>query len=181
MLHLSTNPYTSLVVMVLKKEGNCCMCLDFRALNKLMVRDKSPILVIDDLLDELHGAKFFNVLDLRFRYHQIWMDVVIPKISFCSHEGHYEFLMMPCSLCNAPSTFQTLMNKLFYPFLCNCVLVFFDDILIYRKTWEAHVWSILRKLYNYSRRTNYSSGDSKCAFGAFEVEYLGHIISRTRV
>jgi hypothetical protein len=177
----SHNLYSSPVLLVEKKDGGWRFCVDYRHVNAITVKDKYPLPIVDELLDELAGAHWFTKLDLRSGYHQI--RVVLGdeyKTTFWTHHGHWEFKVMPFGLTNAPATFQAAMNDIFAPLMRKSVLVFMDDILVYSKTLEAHK-EHLTEVFRLLQDNKLYIKMSKCSFAQPSLEYLGHIISASGV
>jgi hypothetical protein len=174
----STSPFASPVILVKKKDGTWRFCIDYIGLNNITVKNKYPMPIVDELLDELSGSQWFTKLDLRAGYHQIRL---VPtdehKTAFKTHLGLYEFKVMPFGLTNAPATFQSAMNNIFSNMIRKCVLVFMDDILIYSPTLEDHL-SHLQQVFQLLQANQLSVKLSKCSFAQESLDYLGHVISR---
>jgi hypothetical protein len=138
-IHPSSSPWGAPMIFVLKKDGTQRLCVDYRALNEVTVKNKYPLPRIDDLFDQLCGACVFSKIDLRSKYHQlkIW-ECDMPKTMFISRYGLYEYMVMSFGLTNAPAYFMYLMNKVFMEYLYNFLMVFIDDILVYSKSEEEH-------------------------------------------
>ena len=166
------------MLFVKKKDGTLRLCIDYRQLNKLTIKNKYLLLRIDDLFDQLKGASIFSKIDLRSRYHQLRIkDVDVHKMAFRMRFGHYEFLVMPFGLTNAPTAFMDLMNSVFQPYVDQFVVVFIDDILVYSKDREnqnTHLRVVLETL----RKEQLYVKLSKCEFWLNEVSFLGHIVSK---
>uniref|UniRef100_A0A2N9I7U4 RNA-directed DNA polymerase n=1 Tax=Fagus sylvatica TaxID=28930 RepID=A0A2N9I7U4_FAGSY len=174
----SASPWGAPVLFVKKKDGSMRLCIDYRELNRVTIKNKYPLPRIDDLFDQLQGAQVFSKIDLRSGYHQLKIKSEdIPKTAFRTRYGHYEFLVMPFGLTNAPAVFMDLMNRVFHEYLDRFVIVFIDDILVYSKSLEEHedhlriVLQILRDKKLYAKL-------KKCEFWLNQVVFLGHVVSK---
>ncbi|GJZ24657.1 putative nucleotidyltransferase, ribonuclease H [Tanacetum coccineum] len=174
----SHSPWGAPVLFVKKKDGSFRMCIDYRELNKLTVKNRYPLPRIDDLFDQLQGARYFSKIDLRSGYHQLRVhEEDIPKTAFRTRYGHFEFTVMPFGLTNAPAVFMDLMNRVCKLYLDKFVIVFIDDILIYSKTKEEHE-DHLRLVLELLRGEKLFAKFSKCEFWLQEVHFLGHVINQ---
>ena len=136
----SSSACGSPIVLVQKKDETWRLYIDYRALNKITVRNRYPIPRIDDLLDQLKGEKFFGKIDLKFGYHQIPIEPTdVWKTTFKSKEGPFEWMFMPFGLTNSLATFMRMMDDILWPFTNSCVVVYLDDILIFSKNWEEYL------------------------------------------
>ncbi|XP_021317789.1 uncharacterized protein LOC110435983 [Sorghum bicolor] len=177
MIRPSRSPFSSPVLLVKKKDQSWRMCVDYRMLNALTVKSKFPIPVIDELLDELAQARWFSCLDLRAGFNQIRMAPGEEyKTAFQTHRGHFEYNVMSFGLTGAPNTFQGAMNVTLKPLLRVCVIVFFDDILVYSPSWEQHLVH-LRQVFELLQQDQWLVKLSKCRFAQESIAYLGHVIS----
>ena len=173
----SASPYGAPVLFVPKKDGRWRMCIDYRALNKQTVKDQFPLPRIDSLLERLGQAEVFTKLDLASGYHQIAMEETsIQKTAFRTNRGHFEFLVMPFGLCNAPATFQRLMNKVFADNIGKFIAVYLDDILIFSRSSDEH-WKHLRWALEKLREAKLYGRLHKCEFLKNQVDYLGFEVS----
>lgn len=173
----SVSPWGAPVLFVKKKDGSMRMCIDYRALNKVTIRNQHPLPRIDECLERLQGASFFTSLDLKSGYHQIRIkDEDVPKTAFNTRYGQFSFLVLPFGLCNAPPTFQGLMNRVLGDYIDRFALVYLDDILIFSKSEEEHVKHVKMAL-DRLREAKLYANMSKCEFGKPEVEFLGFRVS----
>ncbi|KAL5563636.1 hypothetical protein UlMin_033383 [Ulmus minor] len=174
----SHSPWGAPVLFVKKKDGSLRMCIDYRELNKLTIKNKYPLPRIDDLFDQLKGAANFSKIDLRSGYHQLKIkDSDVPKTAFRTRYGHYEFMVMSFGLTNARVAFMDMMNRIFAKYLDKFIIVFIDDILVYSKNPKEHE-EHMRTTLQILRDNKLYAKFSKCDFWLSKVHFLGHVVSK---
>ncbi|GJZ03592.1 putative reverse transcriptase domain-containing protein [Tanacetum coccineum] len=172
----SSSPWGAPVSFVKNKDGSFRMCIDYRELNKLTVKNHYPLPRIDDLFDQLQGSNIYSKIDLRLGYHQLRVrEQYIPKTAFRTRYGHYEFQVMPFGLTNAPVVFIDLMNRVCKPYLDKFIIIFIDDILIYSKDKTKHK-EHLKAILELLKKEKLYAKFSKCEFWILKVQFLGHVI-----
>jgi len=173
----SSSPFASPVLLIQKKDGSWRFCVDYRRLNELTIKNRFLMPIMEEILEELAGSKYFTKLDMRSGYHQVRMKPEDEhKTAFKTHQGHYQFRVMTFGLTNAPATFQCLMNEVLHPFLRKFVMVFLDAILVYSPSLDTHV-AHLRQVLDKLKEHQLYIKMTKCSFAQLQLEYLGHIIS----
>jgi hypothetical protein len=177
-IRLNVLPWGAPILFVKKKDGSMRLCIDYRELNKVTIKNKYLLPRIDDLFDQFQGSQVFSKIDLRSGYHQlkIWEEDV-QKTAFRTRYGHYEFLVMSFGLTNALAAFMDMMNRVFRELVDRCVVVFIDDILIYSKTREEHE-EHLRMVLDILRKQQLYAKFKKCEFWLDNVTFLGHIVTK---
>ena len=176
-----TSPWGAPVLFAKKKDKTLRLCIDYRQLNRVMIKNRYPLSMIDDLFDQLRGARVYSKIDLRAGYHQLRVrETDIPKTTFRTRYGHFEFTVMPFGLTNAPTAFMDLMHRVFQPNLDQFIIVFVDDILIYSQSeWEHedHLRIVLQLLRDHELYAKFN----KCEFWLTGVRFLGHVVSASGV
>jgi hypothetical protein len=175
--HPSSSPWGAPVLFVEKKDRTQRMFVDYHSLNKVTIKNKYPLPRIKDLFDQMKGATIFSMIDLRSGYHQLRIqESDIPKTTFCTRYGLYEYTMMSFGLTNTPTYFMYLVNKVFMEYLDKFVVVFFNDILVYSESEEEHE-KHLRLVLEKLRADQLYAKFSKCEFWLMEVAFVGHVNS----
>ena len=173
----SISPWEAPVLFVTKKDGSLRLCIDYKQLNRVTIRNEYPLPRVDELFDHLQGSRVYSKIYLRSRYYQLRVqESDVPKTAFRTRYGHYEFLVMPFGFTNAPTLFIDLMNRVFQSYLDRFVIVFIDDILVYSGSPEEnleHLRIVLQTLREWKLYTKLS----KCQFWFDKVAFLGHVIS----
>ena len=180
-IRLSTSPWGARVLFAKKKDKTLRLCIDYRQLNRVTIKNRYPFPRIDDLFDQLRGARVYSKIDLHTGYHHLRVrDTDILKTTFRTRYGHFEFTVMPFGLTNVPAAFMDLMHRVFQPYLDQFVVVFVDDILIYSQSkWEHeyHLRIVLQSLRDHQLYAKFS----KCEFWLTKVRFLGHVVSASGV
>ncbi|GJZ96270.1 putative reverse transcriptase domain-containing protein [Tanacetum coccineum] len=172
----SSSPWGAPVLFVKKKDGSFRMCIDYRELNKLTLKNRYLLPRIDDLFNQLQGSRVYSKIDLRSGYHQLRVrEEDILKTTFRTRYGYYEFQVMPFGLTNAPAVFIDLMNRVCKPYLDKFMIIFIDDILIYSKRKEEHA-EHLKLILELLKKVELYAKFSKCKFWLSKVQFLGHVI-----